>query len=303
MFLPPAAAAAQPDLRAFDPDKKDALTLPYRNRSVLFLGDGNFTCSHGVCSAEDSLYDPYDGAHHPFSTYVVTTEFKPAEECFLRDGTKERVRELNKSGALSCFNIDAGRLQEHFPENKFKIIFFNCPDVAASLDGNAELVQRFFRSASLVQEEGARICMTLMQPSESPEAPIFYQSRKYNIVQASQQNGYTLLKMRTPFAYQHQKTEKFRKHDDALDLVEFVFRKGIGLGDPDEWVSDGEYLHKDTKESVKARFFTYPISNEEQSYFEELKQTSGEIFAIRTEKERTAQAEVTEESSSDESLF
>lgn len=306
MLFEPPTADLQPDLRAFDPDKQDALTLPYRNRSVLFLGDGNLTYSHGLCRTEDSLHDPYDGTYHHFSAYVVTTEFKTEKECMTYEGTKTRLQELNKSGALCCFNIDARQLEKHFPKNQFKIIFFNCPDQIESepseedeapIDKTAELVEGFFTSASLVQEEGARICMTLIQPNEPPGASVFYQAKKYNIIEASKKSGYTLVKMRTPFDYQHQKTKGFRKVEAATDRIEFLFRKGIALSDPDEWVSEGDYLDRETKQRVKASFFKYPITDEKRSYFAELKEVGQEICAIKAEKEKHARAE---ESSSDD---
>ena len=235
------------------------------HRRRLFIGEGS------TFSGVESLLNKHKNTHPNLGHSITATELRTfnrtSEGCstceFLReeydeetsllstianlfldqDGTLgifcgdvcRKIESLKNRGVTVLLGLDATQLDTDpgTAGKIFKRIHWNCPHDGSNYKNQTlpPIIEKFFLSASLMQEDGDQIQITLAQPQDVFDKSPFYQGVVYNIVQAARTGGYGLKKKRSfgperyP-GYQHEQTGRSDSAPGANRQRQFIFVKG-----------------------------------------------------------------------------
>lgn len=195
-------------------------------RERLILGEADF-------SYTKALIKKHENALPELPKFITATELRDKETLEAKyEDFQENIAYIQSKGGATFVGVDAKNIQNAFPNKRFERIHFNAPyikDKEATAD-TRNLVSGFFASASKVQNEADRVHISLVDKIDRKGGRYFWHGATYDIIEASAQAGYKLLKKRkfdnTRYVgYIHKETDKNEPSPNAQYIKEFVFEK------------------------------------------------------------------------------
>jgi hypothetical protein len=196
-------------------------------KSRLFVGEGSFTYT-------DALLRKHGKDKPGLAKAITATEYRSQEKIEAIPGVEKRLQKLIGLGAHLYTNVDARKIEKLFKGKRFKRIHWNIPHDGSDFKAQTlpPIISDFFQSCAKVQKDGDRVHISLPQPRKKRGGYDFYQGYIYNLVKASEDAGYKLIRKRKFNAerypgYEHTRTNAAGSSAPVVDEFarEFVFRK------------------------------------------------------------------------------